>query len=187
MGMIDAILAASNQPRRACDAVADPADEAAGELIRRHWPAVRRYLRVLGADPGAADDLAQDVFVVALRKEIEDRGGSTAVWLRRTARHLFLDHTRKRRPINLEVAELVWEQHGDDVERQQALRGCLLLLTERSQAAVRLAYGERKSWAEIGSALGMQASGVKTLLRRCRATLKQCIERATTGNPEVSQ
>lgn len=107
--------------------------------------------------------------------------------MRRTARHLFLDHTRKRRPINLEVAELVWEQHGDDVERQQALRGCLLLLTERSQAAVRLAYGERKSWAEIGSALGMQASGVKTLLRRCRATLKQCIERATTGNPEVSQ
>lgn len=188
MGMIDVILDQSKEPRRAPVAVVDPADEAAGDLIRSHWAPVRRYLRILGADAAAAEDLAQDVFVVALRKGLEDRGVSTAAWLRRTARFLFLDHSRKRRPISLEIAEEVWEEHGEhDVERQRALRACLPLLTERSQTAVRLAYGERQSWAQIGLVLDMQASGIKTLLRRCRATLKECIERDTTSNSEASQ
>jgi RNA polymerase sigma factor (sigma-70 family) len=206
--MIEAILDHSNEPRRALAAVVEPADDATGGLIRRHWASVRRYLRILGAEPAAADDLAQDVFVVALRKGIEDRGARTAAWLRRTARFLFLDHSRKRRPLSLEVPEEVWQEHGEnDAERQQALRACLPKLAERSQTAVRLAYGERQSWAQIGSALrsrmassrdpceskrsgsalGMRASGVKTLLRRCRATLKECIERATTSDSEVSQ
>jgi len=188
MGMIDATLDHSNEPRRAPVAVVDPADDGAEGLIRRHWASVRRYLRILGADPAASEDLAQDAFVVALRKGLEDRGSETAVWLRRTARFLFLDHSRKRRPISLEAAEAVWDEYGEDyAERQRALRACLPLLTERSQTAVRLAYGERQSWAEIGAVLGMQASGVKTLLRRSRATLKECIERATTTDPEVSR
>lgn len=157
-------------------------------MIRRHWPSTRRYLRVLGADAALADDLAQDVFVVALRKRIEDRGAPTAAWLRRTARNVFLDHCGKKHAVSLDAAELVWEaceRHGDG--RQGALRECLELLTERSQTAVELAYGERRSWAQIGERLGMQASGVKTLLRRCRETLRACIERATLGGEEVSQ
>jgi len=186
MGMIDVIVDQSKEPRRGPVAVVDPAHEAAENLIRNHWAPLRRYLRILGADADAAEDLSQDVFVVALRKGLEDRGGRTAAWLRRTARFLFLDHARKRRPISLEVAAEVWEQHGShDAERQRALRACIPLLTERSQTA--LAYGDRQSWAEIGLALGMQASGIKTLLRRCRATLKECIERATTSTPEASQ
>ena len=169
-------------------AVVDRVEEAAGSLIRRHWGAVRRYLRVLGVDSAGADDLAQDVFVVALRKGLEDRGGQTLAWLRRTARNLFLEHSRKRRPVLLEAAEAVWHEHrDDDAERQRALRTCLPLLTERSQQAVRLAYGERQSWAQIATVLGMQASGVKTLLRRCRATLKECIERTMSTTKERSR
>jgi len=164
------------------------AEEAAGSLIRRHWGAVRRYLRILGADSAGADDLAQDVFVVALRKGLEDRGGQTAAWLRRTARNLFLEQSRKRRPVLVEVAEAVWHEHrDDDAERERALRTCLPVLTERSQQAVRLAYGERQSWAQIATVLGMQASGVKTLLRRCRASLKECIERTMSTTKEGSR
>ncbi|MEZ6037027.1 MAG: sigma-70 family RNA polymerase sigma factor [Planctomycetota bacterium] len=149
-------------------------------MIRRHWASVRRYLRVLGADAALADDLAQDVFVLALRKGIEDRGAPTAVWLRRTARNLLLDDVGRRRTVAVDVAELVWEQVGESGEqRRRALRDCLPLLTERSQRALRMAYGERRSWAQIAVELGMQAGGVKTLLRRCRDTLRDCIERAT--------
>jgi RNA polymerase sigma factor (sigma-70 family) len=198
--MINATLDPSSKLRRGIAVVGDPADgpadgpghapqqEAAAGMIVRHWATVRRYLRVLGADSAMADDLAQDVFVVALRKGIEDRGGQTAAWLRRTARNLFLDNSRKRHPVSLEVADEVWEEHCDDEgERRGALQSCLKLLTERSQAAVRLAYGDRQSWAQIGSTLGMQASGVKTLLRRCRETLRQCIEKSTANGAEVSQ
>ena len=188
---MDATLDPSNTSRRGMASVTDSADDPSSHanegLIVRHWASVRRYLRILGAEPALADDLAQDVFVVALRKGIDDRGGQTAAWLRRTARNLFLDQSRKRKPISLEAAEEVWAERGDhDGERRSALRDCLQLLTERSQAAVRLAYGDRQSWAQIGSTLGMQASGVKTLLRRCRATLKDCIEKGT-ASPEVSR
>lgn len=55
--------------------------------IRHHWASVRRYLRILGADSAAAEDLAQDVFVIALRKGMENRGAPTAAWLRRSARN----------------------------------------------------------------------------------------------------
>ncbi|MCB9880098.1 MAG: RNA polymerase subunit sigma-70, partial [Planctomycetes bacterium] len=66
-------------------------------MIRRHWAAIRRYLRVLGADAALADDLAQDVFVLAMKKGIEDRGAPTAVWLRRAARTVFLADVGRRR------------------------------------------------------------------------------------------
>lgn len=161
---------------------------ASAGLIRRHWASVRRYLRVLGADDASADDLAQETFVLALHKGIEDRGAPTGAWLRRAARNLLRNDARKRRNVNLEDADQVWDERGDQGDaRQQALRDCMPLLTERGQTALRLAYGERKSWAEIGAALGMKASGVKTLLRRCRDTLRACIDKNTDSTPGATR
>ena len=181
--MIDQIVQSRGEPSGA-QGVAPADGTAAGELIRRHWQSVRRYLRVLGAEAATAEDLAQEAFVVALQKGIEDRGAATAAWLRRTARNLFCNQLRRRSPVAMEVAEAVWEEHGDDDERQQALRDCLPLLTERSRMALDLAYGKRQSWAQIGAVLAMQPGGVKTLLRRCRETLRACIERATQALTE---
>lgn len=75
--------------------------------MRTHWAAVRRYLRVLGAEAATADDLAQETFVVALQKGMEDRGGQIEGWLRRTARNLFCNQLRKRRTVALDAAETV--------------------------------------------------------------------------------
>jgi len=186
--MIDAVLHHDDEPRDAAAAAVASARGGDEALIRRHWPAVRRYLRVLGADAAAADDLAQDVFVLALQKRVVDRGGRTLAWLRRAARLRFLEVRRERRGVAIDEAELVWqEQERDGDARRQALRQCLQLLTERSQQAVRLAYGERRSWQQIAAALGIRASGVKTLLRRCRAALRECIERSTKNGEEVAR
>ena len=74
------------------------------------------------------------------------------------------------------------------IDTQLVLGGRQLpLLTERGQTALGLAYGERKSWAEIGAALGMKASGVKTLLRRCRDTLRACIDKNTDSTPGATR
>ncbi|MCK5942302.1 MAG: sigma-70 family RNA polymerase sigma factor, partial [Planctomycetes bacterium] len=102
----------------------------------------------------------------------------TAAWLRRSARFLWLQQVRRAGEVALDVEEQVWEQVERD-PRAGALRRCLERLTERGRQAVESAYGERRSWADIGARLGMQASGVKTLLRRCRATLRECIEKTT--------
>ncbi|MCR9245816.1 MAG: sigma-70 family RNA polymerase sigma factor [bacterium] len=185
--MIHAVVDRKRESPEAPAAAAVPgADSAAEQLIRRHWASTRRYLRVLGADAALADDLAQDTFVLALQKGIVDRGAATAAWLRRTGRFILLDHSRRLRPAQLDVAEEVWRDEDGDAttaERQGALRDCLPLLTSRGQAAVRLAYGERRSWREIGEALDMKVAGVKTLLRRCRATLADCIRRTLQLDP----
>lgn len=175
----------TRRKRREASVAIDPKLDA-GAMIRRHWAAIRRYLRVLGADAALADDLAQDVFVLAMKKGIEDRGAPTAVWLRRAARNVFLADVGRRRTVPIDVAEQVWEAAAEhDTERQQALRDCLQLLTGRSQQALRMAYGERRSWSQIAAVLDMQASGVKTLLRRCRETLRECIERGTRSQEEA--
>jgi len=186
--MIDQLVARGRQHPGAQTAC-DPAPPGAGAeaTIRRHWAAVRRYLRVLGADAATADDLAQEAFVVALRKGIEGQDAGTAAWLRGTARNLLRNQTRKLAPVYLDVAEAVWEQRGDADDRQQALRDCMTRLTERGRTAIELAYGQRQSWAQIGATLDLQASGVKTLLRRCRDTLRACIDRATGNDQEATR
>jgi len=150
-------------------------------LIRAHWAEVRRFLRVLGADAPTADDLAQDAFVIALRKgvaERDDRDGVRA-FLRATARNVFLASLRRRRPHSLADVEAVWTEEEATVDaRRDALRDCMDRLTERVQRGLHLAYGERRSRAEVAAALGIRPGGVKSLMRRARHTLKECVERA---------
>ena len=115
---------------------------ASAGLIRRHWASVRRYLPVLGADDASADDLAQETFVLALHKGIEDRGAPTGAWLRRAARNLLRNDARKRRNVNLEDADQVWDERGDQGDaRQQALRDAD---RQRDHRGIRDAGHERK-------------------------------------------
>lgn len=65
------------------------------QLFRAHRAGVRRVALRLGAPPAAADDLAQEVFLVAHQKfdTYEHRGASMA-WLARITRHLTLRYLR---------------------------------------------------------------------------------------------
>ena len=68
------------------------------QLVRRHQGLVRAQLRrLLGDDPALADDLAQEVFVLAWRKLDQFRGESRfGTWLYRIAYSCFLQHVRGR-------------------------------------------------------------------------------------------
>jgi len=155
---------------------ADPRDA----LVRAHWHGVRRYVRVLGASADRADDLTQDAFVVALRNGIEDRGAATGAYLRRTARFLFLKTLRRRDHASLDEAHLVWqEQCADDdgAAYERALLECRTQLGDRAQRALTLRYEQNAPREEIARALAMSVEGIKTLLRRSRAALRECIQR----------
>jgi RNA polymerase sigma-70 factor (ECF subfamily) len=79
----------------------------------------------------------------------------------------------------LEAAEAVWaalSPDGGDAYLD-ALDGCLQSLAKRSRQAIDLRYRENNSRAEMAVALKMSEDGVKTLLRRARAALRECIER----------
>lgn len=152
-------------------------------LVRRHQLGLWRYLRALGAPPELAEDLLQDTFLVALHKLTDDRGdAAVATFLRQTARHLYLRRRRdqgRREQLLIELAEQLWQRDcGEDAGERwlEALRACVQQLDGRPRQAVQLFYGEGRDREAVAAAMGMKPNGLKTLLQRLRATLRQCIE-----------
>ncbi len=157
------------------------------QLIRQHLKGVWRYLRMQGASPHEADDLAQEAFVLALQKGAATLDpAATTMFLRRTARFLFL-HLRRDHRAAVELADAVdglWDRDcdadaGDDL--LDTLRHCVGQLQERARRAVELSYGlgafDAKHRVDVATELGLQPNGVKTLMQRVRQQLRECIER----------
>jgi RNA polymerase sigma-70 factor (ECF subfamily) len=160
-------------------------------LANAHQSEVYRYVRYLGADAADAEDLVQDTFLAAFRSAnvpaaTDVRG--QAAWLRTIARNRFISRYRrsKANPVDtsserLERAEATWAsaflRHGDGSDYLDALRQCLDALPEKSREAMHLRYADRKSREEMAQLLNMTEDGVKSLLRRIRGALAECIRR----------
>lgn len=157
--------------------------------LERHMRGVWRYLCALGASVDEADDLTQEAFVVAWRKGVQDLEPSAlGAYLRRTARFLFMrrvrDNQRARQRIADEVDRL-WEvrcleDEGDGMV--EALRSCRESLGARARSALDLTYEAGRSRREIAAELGMSEDGIKTLLQRTRAALRECVRRWQAWN-----
>jgi RNA polymerase sigma-70 factor (ECF subfamily) len=166
-------------------ATADRQAEMAG-LVRAHQAGVWRYLRFLGCDPTEADDLVQETFLAVFREGFEVRSpAQTAAYLRTVARNRLLMARRKEHNspplVDLEAAEAVWARMaGEDglSDYLLALAHCLeKAVGPRVRRALELQYRDGASRAEIAAELDLAAEGVKTLLRRARNALRDCVER----------
>lgn len=154
-------------------------------LVQDHQDGLLRYLRYLGCEENLAMDLAQDTFVATIEADFEIRDRkATSAYLRTTARNFYFMWLRKaRREVTLpdeDVLEAHWneveaEDEGDTYRR--ALRNCLKGLTQRAQLALKLRYGENASRDEISFATGLEPEGAKTLLRRAKDKLRDCIRK----------
>ncbi len=156
-------------------------------VVERHLLATWRYLRMHGASPHEADDLAQEAFVIALQKRADALApAATAAFLRRTARFLFLRLRRDARDA-VELADAVDALWAADCERDDgagllaALAACVDQLQDRARTAIACSYGiggETPAARDaIARSLGMAPNGLKTLLQRTRQLLRACIER----------
>ncbi len=154
-------------------------------LVDQHQATVWRYVRYLGADAAEADDLVQETFLAVFRSDfIHECRQQTARYLRTAARNqlLMLRRRQRREPnlTDLEAAESVWATtlgDGPVDPYLEALNGCLDHIDGRARRAVDLQYAHRHSRETIAEQLGMKPEGVKTLLRRTREVLRDCIER----------
>ena len=154
-------------------------------LIRTYQNRVWQYLRYLGADPAEADDLTQETFLALMRSSWEDRGEAALVgFLRKVARNQLLMLRRKSGTeldtVQLEIAEQVWARSvGDDGIDTflSQLEQCRERLEGRARQAIDWFYHDGLGREEIGSRLDMKPQGIKTLLRRTRQVLRECIER----------
>lgn len=168
--------------------VKDAADIDLAALVREHQANLWRYLRYLGADASEADDLVQETFLAVVRKPFEQRcERSTAAYLRTAARRQLLMSRRQQRrqldSVQLDTAELVWSRMVDDDSRSliDSLQQCLESINGRASQALDLFYRDGLSRESLATQLGMKPDGVKTLLRRTRDALRDCIQRKVSS------
>jgi RNA polymerase sigma-70 factor (ECF subfamily) len=140
----------------------------------------------------AADDVAQEAFVVAFGKlQTFERGTNFGAWVRTIARFLVSKELRReerrQRVLAKHVAEILLSDEApvpDDAAAQaEALKRCLAELPERGRRLVQQRYSENLAPAVIASHEGRTANEVRQALFRLRAALHDCITRRLAEQP----
>ncbi len=159
-------------------------------LVQGNQAGVWRYLRFLGAEPTEVDDLTQETFVAfAGAKFVERDPRQTAGFLRTVARNQLLALRRRQHcevsTVELEAADSVWAAaagpDGSLNDYLHALGDCVEQLDGRPREAIDLHYRDGAGREAIAEKLDMKLDGVKTLLRRTRELLRECVERKING------
>lgn len=168
----------------ATEAKAEAAPKATfGEALRANQSMVFSLAYHFLRDRGAAEEVAQDVFLRLYRKidELQDSRHVT-IWLRKVTSHRCIDYVRKRGShftVALEdTAEpSVTEQHGDPLLNRR-LRQLIATLGEKPRMVMVLRYQEDLTPEEISDVLEMPVRTVKSHLQRSLAILREKIERS---------
>jgi RNA polymerase sigma-70 factor (ECF subfamily) len=168
---------AAARPPKAPPAAALSAFE---RFFRAHYPAVVRIALGVTGDAQAAQDVAQDVFITALRRFPDpDRADSAAAWVRAAAAHAALNsirgerrRDRRQQLSGAEVAPMGPEETVLDQESRAEVREALRRLPRRSAAVLVLRHSGL-SYAEVAEALNVTTGQVGTMLRRAESALRK--------------
>lgn len=143
-------------------------------------------LRVL-KDSALAEDVLQDVFVKIWNKADRYRvtGHSPMTWLISVARNQAIDRLRASGPATSdidEVAPIASAAPGPEglvIAADEARRvvACLDNLEEDRAAAVRGAYLDGQSYADLAERFNVPLNTMRTWLRRSLMNLKECLSR----------
>jgi len=143
---------------------------------------VCRWLRALGGPGSDLEDLAQEVFLVVLRKLSTFDGGNLPGWLYRITARTMSDHRRRawwknllrRRDTVLEELASPAADPAAAVEQREAERQLFVHLrpmSEKRRTVLVLHDIEGYSSEEIGALHGVPAATVRTRLHHARKEL----------------
>ena len=132
-------------------------------------------------DHGAAEDVAQETFLIAARRATAFRGdGTVRSWLLRIAVRRALDELRRR----ARKSEVALTEHAPESTRPHEglhvkweLDDALSTLAPEKRAALVLREVEGLSYREISEALGWPIGTVGTQLHRARMELRDALEK----------
>ncbi|MEN3282073.1 MAG: hypothetical protein V7607_3213 [Solirubrobacteraceae bacterium] len=153
--------------------------EAFAELFRRHWPRAHRAAWLVVHDATAAEDVAQEAFLAAIRSlDRFDRRRPFAPWLHRIVVNRAIDYARAR--------ELRREVGGDVVEPAAPDAACgpsedvltaLAALPPDQRAVIVMRHLLGFTPGEIAGALGLPRGTVNSRLRRGLDGLQEAVQR----------
>ena len=140
-------------------------------------PELVRYLRLLQYSSGLAEDVAQDAFLIMMRKRADVRNHpNPKAWLYTVARHLAIDTLKERSREFLEEEPPDQQAAGEDdpadsYTERATVREAVGKLPPRQREAVWLFYFQDFAQHEIATILQIQRGAVGALLSQARSRL----------------
>lgn len=171
----------SLRERSLVDRARDMDPTAWDELYTLHYGAIQRYASFRVADPVAADDIAAEVFLEAVRGigKYRYRGIAFRAWLYRIAHNLTADFRRRsaaradRETCDEQALALIpAEDFAPGLDRSRDLRQAVARLTEEQQQVVILRFFEGLSLQETADATGRNSGAIKSLQHRALERLR---------------
>lgn len=158
--------------------------EALAEIIRTYRDGLVFYLNSLVGDFGAAEELAEDAFVLLAVKKPQDKGtGSFKTWLYTIGRNLAINHLRKTarwaRAAENEVPapeEVPPETAYLRQEKALAVHRAMGKLKREYRQVLWLLYFEDFTCREAAAVMKRSVHSVETLAYRARHALKTQLE-----------
>ncbi len=154
------------------------------ELFTSNERSLRSFVRTLVPSWHDADEIVQEVALVAWRKFDEFESGTSFLpWVCMIARFKSMAFRRKmardRLCFNEDLIDLMADEGAEEANARQdeyeALEKCLRKLTEKQQKLIQVAYTPGESIKREAEAAGIRPGTVYMQLNRIRATLFQCI------------
>ena len=145
--------------------------EAVEALFRAHWPAAHRAAYLVVHDAAAAEDIAQEGFLAAIRAlDTFDRRRPFGPWLHRIVVNRASDWAR-RRAFRAEIAaeaapEPAGEPPRDSASYSPGIAAALATLSPEHRAVVVLRYLLEYTPGEIAQLLDLPRGTVNSRLRR---------------------
>jgi RNA polymerase sigma-70 factor, ECF subfamily len=140
------------------------------ELFRRHWRRAYRAAYLIVHDHAAAEDIAQEAFVAAIRTlDRFDRRRPFGPWLGRIVTNRAIDWTRARtarREIDQEPEDVPGRHAGAELGYSDELVGAMASLRPEHRAVVVMRYVLEYTPGEIARALELPRGTVNSRLRR---------------------
>jgi RNA polymerase sigma-70 factor (ECF subfamily) len=176
---------------------AGPAVDRLSSLFHQHFDLVWRTVRRLGVPPGAVDDAAQEVFVIASRKLAVIEPGKEKAFLYGVAIRVAADARRanQRRGTASDVEPDILidssSSSADELVDQKRARELLDAIIQRMPEDARDVFVlyelEGLTMAEIATALELAAGTVASRLRRARELFAAAVARLESRQPGAAR
>jgi RNA polymerase sigma-70 factor, ECF subfamily len=150
------------------------------QLVAEHHAAAYRYAYRLTGSVQDAEDLTQDVFLVAQRKVGQLREiDNTRAWLFAVLRNCFLKQRQHRRPalavnVSLDMDLVLAPEPSEAVDRDR-LQEALNQLPDAARMVVVMYYFEECSYREIAERLDIPIGTVMSRLARAKGHLRSIL------------
>jgi RNA polymerase sigma-70 factor, ECF subfamily len=153
-------------------------EEALEELFRRHWRRAHRAAFLVVGDASAAEDIAQESFLAAIRAlDRFDRGRPFGPWLHRITVNRAIDFARARKLRRESVlADATEGSAPADAGLSDELVAALSELSPEHRAVIVLRYLLGYTPGEIGEILGLPRGTVNSRMRRALDRLRPAVE-----------